>query len=132
MTSQVMEDAYRPRRVGLRTRLHYSIYSSRAGFRLLKAQRHIAHPVELRRRKRAAAELKRKVGTSLNIDPDDAVSAGELGIVKPDIARFAQELDRLLDDPPEYSAMSRRCHDHVQKNHSLDRAVDVFLDVLPA
>lgn len=69
---------------------------------------------------------------SLNIDPDGAVSDGGLGIVQPDIARFAQELDHLLDDPQEYSTMARRCHDHVLNNHSLDRAVDVFLDALPA
>lgn len=69
MPDQVVEDAYRPRRVGLRTRLHYSIYSSRAGFQLLKAQRCLAHPVELRRRRRAGQELIARLDAFPRIDP---------------------------------------------------------------
>jgi len=68
---------------------------------------------------------------ALKIDPDGAVSGQDLGIVNDDAAALAREMDRLLDDPARYDAMARRCHDHVQKHHSLDHAVEVFISALP-
>lgn len=73
MKNPVIENAAAERQVGLKTRLHFSIYSSKAGFRLLQAQRRAAHPFELLRRKRAASALAAKVVASgakpLRIDP---------------------------------------------------------------
>jgi hypothetical protein len=73
MKNSSAENAARPREVGLRTRLHFSIYSSKAGFRLLQAQRRAARPFELLRRKRAASALSSRVAASgstpLRIDP---------------------------------------------------------------
>jgi len=68
---------------------------------------------------------------SLNIDPDGQVSGQELGIVDKDPASLAREMDRLLNEPERYSAMARRCHNHVGKHHSLGSSVEIFLSALP-
>ncbi|MCB1184552.1 glycosyltransferase family 4 protein [bacterium] len=68
---------------------------------------------------------------SLCIDPDEAVTGGDLGLVDPDLAGLAAAMDTLLGDDQRYAAMARRCHDHVQRRHSLDHAVDEFLAALP-
>lgn len=68
---------------------------------------------------------------ALKIDPDGAVTGGRLGLVDPDPATLARAMDALLDDPDEYAAMARRCHDHVRDRHSLDHAVDELLAALP-
>lgn len=68
---------------------------------------------------------------SLCIDPDQAVTRLDLGLVEPDLATLARQIDELLDDAPRYAAMARRCHDHVCANHSLDHAVDRLLAALP-
>lgn len=70
MKNEVLEDAGRERRVGLRTRLHFSLYSSPVGFRALQAQRRMAHPLELVRRRRAAAEVMRSAPGFPRIDPE--------------------------------------------------------------
>ncbi|MEM1453372.1 MAG: hypothetical protein AAGI22_29990 [Planctomycetota bacterium] len=46
------------------------MYSNPAGFRLLQAQRRLARPFELRRRRRAAADLIARVKDPLRIDPE--------------------------------------------------------------
>lgn len=95
--NDVLEDAGKKRRVGLRTRLHFSLYSSRAGFQLLKAQRRLAHPFELRRRKRAASELIERVGTFPKIDPDLGyrwIEPGEL----PGIDALVDSCTNAIDD----------------------------------
>ncbi|MGB0330450.1 MAG: hypothetical protein ACPGPE_01375, partial [Planctomycetota bacterium] len=43
MSSSVHQDAHRDRGVGLRTRLHYSMYASELGFRVLKGHRRLTH-----------------------------------------------------------------------------------------
>jgi len=68
---------------------------------------------------------------SLSIDPDGAVTRDELGIVEPDLKKLTEILDNLLNDPDRYSAMARRCHDHVREQHSVANSADMFLSALP-
>ena len=68
---------------------------------------------------------------SLRIDPDGAVTRGELGIVEADPEKLARELDRLLEEPERYAAMARRCHNHVREHHSRERSVEIFISALP-
>ncbi|MEM6674767.1 MAG: hypothetical protein AAF726_18110, partial [Planctomycetota bacterium] len=107
---QVTEDASKPRKIGLRSRLHYSIYSRPAGFRLLQAQRRVARPVELRKRRRAGEELKARLPNAPQIDPELGyrwIEPGELPGID-DIVRSCSEVvqgarahvDRLIDAVP--------------------------------
>ncbi|MEM8713268.1 MAG: hypothetical protein AAGG01_20170, partial [Planctomycetota bacterium] len=114
MKNQVTENAAAERQVGLKTRLHFSIYSSKAGFRLLQAQKRVARPFELLRRKRAAQALHAKVvasgATPLRIDPELGyrwIEPGELPGID-DIVRSCTEaidearphVQRLVDSAP--------------------------------
>jgi len=68
---------------------------------------------------------------SLKIDPDGAVTGGDLGIVVDDPRELAARMDALLEDPSRYAAMAARCHAHVLARHGLDHTVDRFLEILP-
>lgn len=68
---------------------------------------------------------------TLKIDPDGVVTGQDLGIVDPDPVGLAQAMETLLEDPDRYSAMSLRCHDHVQNHHGFEHAVDEFITALP-
>lgn len=68
---------------------------------------------------------------SLCIDPDGVVTKNMLGLVISDLAALAAKMDALLDNEEQYSAMARRCYDHVLCKHSQDHSVEVFLTALP-
>lgn len=70
MKNEVVQNASEKRRVGLRTRLHFSLYSNGAGFRALQAQRRLARPLAYVKRKRAAAALIARTPKAPLIDPE--------------------------------------------------------------
>jgi len=68
---------------------------------------------------------------ALKIDPDGVVTGKKIGIVDEDLTALTGAMEKLLNDPDRYMAMARRCHDHVQEYHSLDRSVEKFIGALP-
>lgn len=70
MTSSVLKDASRAREVGLRTRLHFSVYASELGFRLLKARRRLTSRAAIKEREAAGRELIESTGCPVRIDPE--------------------------------------------------------------
>ncbi|MDB2576592.1 hypothetical protein N9Z54_05245 [Planctomycetota bacterium] len=70
MSSSALRDALRTREVGLRTRLHFSVYANKVGFRLLKGHRKLAHWGARRARAAAGKALIERTGCPVKIDPE--------------------------------------------------------------
>ncbi len=70
MSNSVHQDAHRDRGVGLRTRLHYSMYASELGFRVLKGHRRLTHWGARKQRSLAGKALIKRTGCPVKIDPE--------------------------------------------------------------
>ncbi len=68
--NSALSDAFRDREVGLLTRLHFSVYGSELGFRLLKTHRKLSHLGARRQRAAAGRALIERTGCPVEIDPE--------------------------------------------------------------
>ena len=64
------KDALRDHEVGLLTRLHFAVYGSELGFRLLKGHRKLSFLGARRKRAAAGRELIERTGCPVTIDPE--------------------------------------------------------------
>ncbi|MDG1051276.1 MAG: hypothetical protein P8M11_07780 [Planctomycetota bacterium] len=70
MSTSALKDALRNREVGLRTRLHFSVYASKVGFRLLKGYRKLMNWGTRRSRTVTGEALIERTGCPVKIDPE--------------------------------------------------------------
>lgn len=97
MSSPALQDAHRARDVGLRTRLHFSVYGNKLGFRLLKGHRKLTHWGARRQRAAAGQALIASTGCPVKIDPALGyrwIEPGEL----PGIDALIRSCDGVVDE----------------------------------
>ena len=97
MSTSVLRDATRARRVGLRTRLHFSLYGSELGFRGLKAWKRLRARGPLGERAAVGEQLVECTGCPVRIDPELGyrwIEPGEL----PGLDRVLQSCDGVLEE----------------------------------
>ena len=67
---------------------------------------------------------------SLNVDPDFVIRDHGLGLVEPNMDRFSQMIERLMQDPEEWSELSERCELFARNHFDIKKAVDKLESVL--
>ncbi len=67
---------------------------------------------------------------SLEVDPDDLIRNNKLGYVAGDIDNILQTLVSLSNKTQDFIEMSKRVIQYANKNHSIQRMTDNFLDIV--